>query len=120
MGAQAQAPSSPSEDTDEQRNGIREVADSLKGRVTVAHTAPIPKDWKPDRTPWGDPDLSGNYSNSDESGIPLEHPAEFEGRRLEDISATELAKIRAARREQTIDQTTRLTRSAAANTLHSR
>ena len=106
VGAQAQAPEPA--DTDEQRKAIREVADGLKGRVTVAHTAPVPKDWKPDKTPWGDADLSGNYSNSDESGIPLERPAEFDGRRLEDISAAELAKIRAARREQTIEQATRL------------
>ena len=46
-----------------------------------------PKNWKPARTPWGDPDLSGVYSNSDESGIPFEKPAQFEGRRLEDITA---------------------------------
>ena len=40
-----------------------------------------PKNWKPARTPWGDPDLSGVYTNSDESGIPFERPAEFDGRR---------------------------------------
>ena len=27
------------------------------------------KNWKPARTPWGHPDLSGVYSNSDENGI---------------------------------------------------
>ena len=54
VGAQEQAQAPASEDTDAQRKAIREVADSLKGRVTVAHTAPIPKDWKPDKTPWGD------------------------------------------------------------------
>jgi hypothetical protein len=106
--ALAQAPVAEPGDTDEQRQAIREVADLLKGRETVAHKAPVPKDWKPDRTPWGDPDLSGNYSNSDESGIPLEKPAGFEGRRQQDITTAELAKIQAARREQTIEQATRL------------
>jgi hypothetical protein len=46
--------------------------------------------WTPARTPWGAPDLAGVYSNSDEGGIPFERPAEFEGRRLEDISGQEL------------------------------
>jgi hypothetical protein len=53
------------------------------------------------RTPWGDPDLSGIYSNSDESGIPFERPARFNGRRLEDITARELDDLRAERRKAT-------------------
>ena len=57
--------------------------------------------WKPGRTPWGDPDLAGIYSNSDESGIPLERPAQFEGRRLEDVTAKELEELRVARRNAT-------------------
>ncbi len=59
------------------------------------------KTWKPARTPWGDPDLTGIYSNSDESGIPFERPAQFEGRRLEDITAKELEDLRVARRNAT-------------------
>ncbi|HEU4689654.1 MAG TPA: hypothetical protein VFS23_14870 [Vicinamibacterales bacterium] len=57
--------------------------------------------WKPARTPWGDPDLAGIYSNSDESGIPFERPAQFEGRRLEDVTAKELEELRVARRNAT-------------------
>ena len=49
---------------------------------TAAQTIP--------RTPWGDPDLSGIYSNNSESLIPMERPAEFDGRRIEDLSAAEL------------------------------
>jgi hypothetical protein len=49
--------------------------------------------WTPPRTPWGDPDLQGNYSNKYEQGTPFERPAEFEGRRLEDIKGDELAAI---------------------------
>ena len=44
------------------------------------------KEWTPPRTPWGDPDLQGAYSNDDETGIPLERPAEFAGRTLADIT----------------------------------
>jgi hypothetical protein len=58
--------------------------------------------------PWGDPDVSGIYTNSDESGIPFEKPVEFEGRRLEDVTPEELAKIQQTRREATIEQAVRL------------
>ena len=45
------------------------------------------------RTPWGDPDLQGTFTNKDEVGTPFERPAEFEGRRIEDITAKEVADI---------------------------
>src|SRR4029077_15759646 len=49
--------------------------------------------WSPPRTPWGDPDLQGVFSNADEYGLPFERPTEYEGRRLEDISPAEMARI---------------------------
>jgi hypothetical protein len=49
--------------------------------------------WTPPRTPWGDPDLQGNYSNKYEQGTPFERPAEFEGRKLTDIKGDELASL---------------------------
>ena len=66
----------------------------VAGTLTSAQTFKVP------RTPWGDPDLSGVYSNDDETGTPLERPAEFDGRRMEDISAAELNRINAQRTEQ--------------------
>jgi hypothetical protein len=53
------------------------------------------------RTPWGDPDLQGTYTNSNESGIPLQRPAEFAGRSLKDVTPAELAKLIQQRRAQT-------------------
>ena len=44
--------------------------------------------YTPPRTPWGDPDIQGAYTNSNESQTPMERPEELEGRRLEDISPT--------------------------------
>ena len=38
--------------------------------------------YKAPRTPWGDPDVSGVYSNDDETGTPMERPAAFEGKRI--------------------------------------
>jgi len=49
--------------------------------------------WSPPRTPWGDPDLQGVFSNADEYGLPFERPTEFEGRRLEDITPAEMSRI---------------------------
>jgi hypothetical protein len=45
--------------------------------------------WAPSRTPWGDPDLQGAFTNSDEYGTPLERPEQFAGRRLEDLTEAE-------------------------------
>jgi hypothetical protein len=41
-------------------------------RPAAAARSPAATTWTPPRTTWGDPDLSGIYSNSDESGIPFE------------------------------------------------
>ena len=76
------------------------AAGQSQGRASASRTTDA-KGWKAARTAWGDPDLAGIYSNSDESGIPFERPAQFEGRRLEDITAKELEDLRVARRGNT-------------------
>ena len=53
------------------------------------------------RTPWGDPDLQGNYTNLWEAGTPFERPDEFAGRNLEDVKGEELARIRRSIQERT-------------------
>ena len=45
------------------------------------------------RTPWGDPDLQGIYNNSNESGTALQRPPEFAGRRLQDVTPEEMARL---------------------------
>ena len=45
-----------------------------KAAAKVGYNAP--------RTAWGDPDISGNYTNKYEQGTPFERPPELEGRRL--------------------------------------
>jgi len=52
------------------------------------------KAYTPAHTPWGDPDLQGTFTNSNEYATPLERPARFEGRTLENITDRELASIR--------------------------
>ncbi|HZI80913.1 MAG TPA: hypothetical protein VFD69_15435 [Vicinamibacterales bacterium] len=76
------------------------VAMALFTAIAGAQSSAIP------RTPWGDPDIQGTYTNGNESGIPMERPAELAGRRLEDVKPEELAaliKQRAARAEQTAE-----------------
>lgn len=54
------------------------------------------------RTPWGDPDLQGNYTNKYEYGTPFERPTEFEGRRLEDVTVAELNAAVRKRQQDTL------------------
>src|SRR5215470_20307024 len=61
-----------------------------------------PKKYVPPRTPWGDPDLQGWFSNLSEDGTPLERPDRFAGRRLEDIKGEELAAIKRETQQRTI------------------
>src|SRR5205814_3278314 len=49
--------------------------------------AKIIKGYVPPKTAWGDPQLAGAYTNSDESGIPFERPAEFDGKRVGEVTA---------------------------------
>jgi hypothetical protein len=67
----------------EERKLIIAVAEGQKKRAAALTVTSADKNWKPERTPWGDPDISGPYTNSDESNIPFERPAEFEGKTFE-------------------------------------
>jgi len=69
--------------------------------TTIA--SPTGKNWTPPRTPWGDPDLQGVYTNNDESLTPFERPDELAGRRLEDITEAELRRFRQNRSDQRIE-----------------
>ena len=56
------------------------------------------------RTPWGDPDLQGYYTNKYEYGTPFERPAEFAGRKADEISGRELAQLMAKRQQEALDR----------------
>jgi len=66
--------------------------------------ARIVKGYVPPKTPWGDPQLAGAYTNSDESGIPFERPAEFDGKKQADVTPAQLAEIVKKRQEQTVER----------------
>ena len=76
------------------------------------------KAYKTPKTPWGDPDLSGIYSNNDESGIPFERPTQFDGKTLDDISDGELAELRKERNQQAEERAPNLGVLPGSNPVH--
>ena len=56
----------------------------------------------PKRLPWGDPDISGNFTTKDEANTPFERPDEFAGRRIEDVTPQELAAATRQRQHQAL------------------
>jgi hypothetical protein len=105
MPAAAQTRRDPEKLKEADRKLIRDVAEGLKKQEAAGSLpAEALKNWKTARTAWGDPDLTGVYTNSDESGIPFERPAEFDGRRLEDVTRTELAELQRTRRDAIIER----------------
>jgi hypothetical protein len=62
------------------------------------------KTYVPSKTPWGDPDLQGNFTNKYEQGTPFERPAEFEGKRIEDIQGKELEALIQRRQQRAIER----------------
>jgi len=90
----------------ERLNGVPDAALKFLALVVILLLASLPLRGQsgeastPPRTPWGDPDLQGNYTNLWELGTPLERPDQFAGRRLEDIKGAELLRIRLAIQEQ--------------------
>jgi hypothetical protein len=91
-----------------QRSVIAALAASVLAAGVIQAQAParraVGSAYSAPRTPWGDPDLQGTYTNSDESGTPMSRPPEFAGRRPEDVTSDEMARLareRAARIEKT-------------------
>ena len=85
------------------------AAVSPAASVLLAAQAPrpaakaAPKPYTPPHMPWGDPDLQGNYTNVYENGTPLERPDQFAGRTLDEVRGQELAAIKKATQERTIN-----------------
>ncbi len=59
----------------------------------AAQTPASHRTWVAPRTPWGDPDLQGVYTNIEEQRVPVERPERFAGRTLESITPSELAEF---------------------------
>ncbi len=78
---------------------------TLAGQVPGGSKPPAKvavKAYVPPRTPWGDPDLQGNYTDVNEQGTPLERPDQFAGRTLSEVGGEELAALKRGIQDQTI------------------
>jgi hypothetical protein len=84
----------------------------------TAKPAKAAKAYAPPRTPWGDPDLQGVFTNNDESGIPLERPQEFAGKKLEEVTDSELAELRKERNQQAVERAPNLGVLPGSNPVH--
>ena len=72
----------------------------LPGALRAQQAASVTKSpgkWSVPRTPWGDPDLQGSFTNKDENGTPFERPADLAGKTLSDFGDKELAELRKTR-----------------------
>ncbi len=70
----------------------------------VAAIAGAQAKYKTPRTPWGDPDISGTYTNKYEQSTPFERPRELDGKTLDQITPADLKAILAARQKNAIDR----------------
>jgi len=66
----------------------------------AAGAAPPPsRNYAPPKTPWGDPDLQGGWTNVNENGIPLQRPDALTGKSVDEVDDSELAELVKARNE---------------------
>src|SRR5262249_19041791 len=80
------------------------VSPAAAQTATKPATKSTAKAFVPGRTPWGDPDLQGIYTNKDENGIPFERPSQFEGKKLEDVEDSEFAEIVRERNRASVER----------------
>ena len=72
--------------------GTVSVLGQARGAAARPYAAP--------KTPWGDPDLQGIYTNKDENGIPLQKPDALGKQNLDDIDDDELRELIRERNER--------------------
>jgi hypothetical protein len=78
------------------------LAASLAALIAATSVSAQTRKWTAPKTPWGDPDLQGTYSNTSENGTPMERPEIFEGRKLEDIKGEELLALKREAQKRTV------------------
>ena len=64
----------------------------------------VVKGFVPPKTPWGDPDIQGVFTNKDEANTPMERPDEWAGRKMDDITPQEFAAAIVKRQERAVER----------------
>ena len=74
-------------------------AQQTNSRTAQARPATA-KPYVPPRTPWGDPDIQGGWTNVNENGIPMEKPNNLDANSLDEVEDSELADLIRERNER--------------------
>src|SRR5689334_1385367 len=93
--AALQAANGPSSEADH-LVGTDAVKAFIASRVTKGFVAP--------KTPWGDPEIQGNFTIKDEANTPFERPDEWKGRAFDSITGKEFAEAVQKRQERAIER----------------
>jgi len=81
---------------------VHAQAPQRSGSSAAAAPAKTAPPYVPSKTPWGDPDLQGTYTNKDENGIPMERPNQFAGKSADDVDDSEFAEIVRERQQRAL------------------
>ncbi len=74
-------------------DALRAQAGRPSARAADGRPVAGPAGWTVPRTPWGHPDLQGIYSNDDETGTPMERPADLAGKTAADLTPDDVARL---------------------------
>jgi hypothetical protein len=88
--------------TSELRTRIEAMPGSAAIKAFIASR--MAKGFSSPKTPWGDPDISGNFDTSPEANTPMERPDEWAGRKMDDITPKELADAIARRQQDAVER----------------
>jgi hypothetical protein len=83
------------------RARVEATAGSAQVKAFIASR--IQKGFTPPKTPWGDPDISGNFDTSPEANTPMARPDEWAGRTMDSITAKEMAEAIAKRQASAVE-----------------
>lgn len=87
------------------REALRTRVEALPGTATIRTfiASRLAKGFTPPKTPWGDPDISGNFDTSPEANTPMERPDEWAGRNMDDITAQDMVEAIKKRQQAAVE-----------------
>ena len=87
---------------DDLRARVETMPSTAVARAFIASR--LAKGFTPPKTPWGDPDISGNFDTSPEANTPIQRPDEWAGRTMNSITPKELADAIMARQRDAVER----------------
>ena len=87
---------------DDLRARVEAMPSTAVARAFIASR--VTKGFMLPKTPWGDPDISGNFDTSPEANTPMQRPDEWVGREMNSITPKELADAIIARQRDAVER----------------